>query len=96
MRSKQQGKRFPQSTVRQICGQQSQYSCLFSTRAALHSRARYARMGGQTGSTTPLHIYSATVNEWINGRQAACTCLLQQLTSPAPTRTSIAEYRWFD
>lgn len=39
-------------------------ACLCSTRAALlRSRARYARMGGYIGSTTPFHICPALVNE---------------------------------
>lgn len=60
------------SAASQICGQPlkpyshsipKNVACLCSTRAALQSRARYARMGGQTGSTTPFHIYPAIVNE---------------------------------
>jgi hypothetical protein len=85
-------KHFTQNAASQACWQPlkpyshsipKNVACLYSTRASLQSRARYARMGGQTGSTTPFHIYSAIVDEWTT----ASLHQLHQVTSPHLTST---------
>jgi hypothetical protein len=102
-KSKHQDEHFIQCSASQICEQalkpyshsrhsiRKSVACLCSTRAASQSRVRYARMGGQTGSTTPFHIYSAIFNEWTTAR-LHLPAPSSHLTSPAPTR----EFRWFD